>query len=325
MSSRPRSLTGIQPTGMPHVGNLLGAMQPAVGLQDTHGSFYFIASYHALTTTKDPEVLRRRQREVAMAWLACGLDPERTTVWRQQDVPEVCELSWVLSCFTPHGMLERAHAFKAARDAGREINAGTFFYPVLMAADILLFDSNVVPVGKDQKQHVEMARDIAQAVNHRYGDEVFVLPEAVVQEDVATVPGLDGRKMSKSYDNHLPLFLPPKQLRKRVMRIVTDSKGLDEPKDPETCNVFGLYKLFSNSGQQADLASRYRSGGLGYGHAKQELFELLDACLAGPRERYQALEESPSEVDEILEQGALRAREVAQTTMTRVRAAVGLN
>ena len=310
---------------MPHVGNLLGAMRPAVALQETHGSFYFIASYHALTTTKDPAVLRRRQREVAMAWLACGLDPERTTVWRQQDVPEVCELSWILSCFTPHGMLERAHAFKAARDAGREINAGTFFYPVLMAADILLFDSNVVPVGKDQKQHVEMARDIAQAVNHRAGEEVFVLPEAVVQEDVATVPGLDGRKMSKSYDNHLPLFLPPKQLRKRVMRIVTDSKGLEEPKDPETCNVFALYKLFSNSAQQADLASRYRSGGLGYGHAKQELFELLEECLAGPRERYKALEASPSEVDEILAQGALRARDVAQNTMTRVRAAVGLN
>jgi len=310
---------------MPHVGNLLGAMSPALALQETHDSFYFIASFHALTSTKDPDVLRQRQREVAMTWLAFGLDPERTTLWRQQDVPEVCELAWVLSCFTSHGMLERAHAFKAARDAGREVNAGTFYYPVLMAADILLFDSNVVPVGKDQKQHVEMARDIAQSINHRYGDDVLVLPEPVIQEDVATVPGLDGRKMSKSYDNHLPLFLPPKKLRKRVMRIVTDSKGMEEPKDPESCNVFALYKLFASPEQQADLASRYRAGGLGYGHAKQELFELLDARLAAPRERYKALEASPSQVDGILDQGAIRAREVASARMARVRAAVGLN
>ncbi len=325
MSPRSRSLTGIQPSGMPHVGNLLGAMEPALGLQETHDSFYFIASYHALTTTKDPAVLRQRQREVAMTWLAFGLDPDRTTIWRQQDVPEVCELSWILSCFTAHGMMERAHAFKAAKDAGREVNLGTFCYPVLMAADILLFDSNVVPVGKDQKQHVEMARDIAQSINHRVGAEVLVPPEASIVEEVATVPGLDGRKMSKSYNNHLPLFLPPKQLRKRVMKITTDSKGMEESKDPDSCTIFALYKLFASPEQQSDLAARYRAGGLGYGHAKQELFELLDARLAGPRERYQALEQTPDEVDVILTEGALRAREIAGTTLGRVRAAVGLN
>jgi len=312
---------------MPHLGNLVGAMEPAIALQDTHDSFYFIASYHALTTTRDAAVLRERQRQVAMCWLALGLDPERTTLWRQQDVPEVCELSWILSCFTAHGMMERAHAFKAARDAGRDVNMGTFCYPVLMAADILLFDSDVVPVGKDQKQHVEMARDIAQAINHRYRDAVLVLPTPVVptQEDRAAVPGLDGRKMSKSYNNHLPLFLPPKQLRKRIMRIVTDSKGVDEPKDPDSCTVFALYKLFATAEQQADLASRYREGGLGYGTAKQELFELLDARLTAPRERYQALEASPQRVDEILAGGAGRAREVARARLGRVRAAVGLN
>jgi len=309
---------------MPHVGNLLGAIEPALALQQTHEAFYFIASYHALTTTKDPEVLQQRQREVAMTWLAFGLDPERTTLWRQQDVPEVCELSWVLSCFTPQGMMERAHAYKAARDAGREINVGTFCYPVLMAADILLFDSHVVPVGKDQKQHVEMARDIAQAINHRHGD-VLVLPEPVIQEHVATVPGLDGRKMSKSYNNHIPLFLPPNKLRKRVMKIVTDSKGMEEPKDPDTCAVFALYKLFATKNQQEDLAARYRAGGLGYGHAKQELFQLLDVRLSGPRERYAQLEASPNQVDEILAAGAERARAVARETLGRVRSAVGLN
>jgi tryptophanyl-tRNA synthetase len=325
MAKRLRSLTGIQPTGMPHVGNLLGAIEPALGLQDSHEPYYFIASFHALTTTKDPEVFRRRQREVAMTWLAFGLDPERTTLWRQQDVPEVCELAWILSCFTPHGMMERAHAFKAARDRGREVNLGTFCYPVLMAADILLFDSNVVPVGKDQKQHVEMARDIAQAINHRFGGDVFVLPEPAIQEHVASVPGLDGRKMSKSYNNHLPLLLPPKALRKRVMRIVTDSKGMADAKDPDTCTVFALYKLFANPQQQTDLAMRYRKGGLGYGHAKQELFELINARLAEPRERYHELEASPDQVDEILADGAARARKVGRSTLDRVRFAVGLN
>ncbi len=325
MAQRSRSLTGIQPSGMPHVGNLKGAIEPALRLQATHEPFYFIASYHALTTTKDAEVLRQRQREVAMTWLAFGLDPQVTTLFLQQDVPEVCELSWILACFTPHGMAERAHAFKAARDVGREVNLGTFFYPVLMAADILLYDSHVVPVGKDQKQHVEMARDIAQSLNHHCGAEVLVLPEPLIKEEVASVPGLDGRKMSKSYNNHLPLFLPPKQLRKRVMRIVTDSKGMEEPKDPENCTIFELYKLFATEAQQADLASRYLAGGLGYGHAKQELFEVLDAQLAGPRERFQELEASPERVDAILIEGAERARRVARITMDRVRSAVGLN
>ena len=322
--ARPRSLTGIQPSGVPHIGNLKGMIEPALALQATHEPFYFIASYHALTTLKDPERLREYQREAALSFLAFGLDTDITTLFLQQDVPEVCELSWILACHVNTGVLERAHAYKAARDAGREINLGTFSYPVLMAADILIYDSHHVPVGKDQKQHVEMARDMAAGFNHRYGAEVFVLPEPLIRDEVATVPGIDGRKMSKSYDNTLPLFLPPKKLRKRVMKVVTDSKGLEDVKDPDTCNVFALYKLFASADQQAELAARYRAGGLGYGHAKQALFEAMDRFLAEPRERYAELAADPRAVDEVLAQGAEKARDVAQATLSRVRGAVGL-
>jgi len=299
-------------------------IEPALALQATHEPFYFIASYHALTTLKDPERLREYQREAALSFLAFGLDTDITTLFLQQDVPEVCELSWILACHVNTGVLERAHAYKAARDAGREINLGTFSYPVLMAADILIYDSHHVPVGKDQKQHVEMARDMAAGFNHRYGAEVFVLPEPLIRDEVATVPGIDGRKMSKSYDNTLPLFLPPKKLRKRVMKVVTDSKGLEDVKDPDTCNVFALYKLFASADQQAELAARYRAGGLGYGHAKQALFEAMDRFLAEPRERYAELAADPRAVDEVLAQGAEKARDVAQATLSRVRGAVGL-
>jgi len=306
------------------VGNLKGAIEPALTLQETHEPFYFIASYHALTTVRDADVLRRFQFEAAATWLAFGLDPDRTSLFLQQDVPEVAELSWILSCITNQGLLERAHAYKAARDTGREINVGTFCYPVLMAADILIYDSNHVPVGKDQKQHVEMARDMAQRFNDRYGD-VFVLPEPLIREEVATVPGLDGRKMSKSYDNTLPLFLPPKKLRKRIMKIVTQTSDVEAPKDPDTCNVFALYKLFATEEQQQVLAARYRAGGMGFGNAKQELFEVLDAVLEEPRARYEELVADPARVEAVLDRGAARARSVAQDTMGRVRGACGLS
>lgn len=320
---RPRALTGIQPSGIPHIGNLKGMIEPAVQLQETCEPFYFIASYHAMTTLHDAEAMRQNQREAALTWLAFGLDPARAALFLQQDVPEVCELAWVLSCHVHLGLLERAHAFKAARDAGREINLGTLCYPVLMAADILLYDTHVVPVGRDQKQHVEMARDMALAFNHRYGP-VFTVPEPLIREEVATVPGLDGRKMSKSYGNTVELFAPPKALRKRLMQVVTDSRTLEDPKDPDTCNVFALYKLFASPEQQAELAARYRAGGLGYGHAKQALFEVVDAALSGPRERYTELAAHPEVAERVLQEGAERVRRIAQATMDRVRGATGL-
>lgn len=323
MAKRLRALTGIQPSGIPHIGNLKGMIEPALALQETHDSFYFIASYHAMTTTKDPALLREYQREAAMSFLAFGLDTNRTALFLQQDVPEVTELAWILSTLTNLGLMERAHAYKAARDAKREINVGTFCYPILMAADILIYDANHVPVGQDQKQHVEMARDIAQRFNDRYG-ETLVLPEPLIRKEVATVPGIDGRKMSKSYGNTLPLFLAPKALRKLCMKIVTDSTPMEAAKDPATCNVFALYCLFATVEEQAELAARYRAGGLGYGHAKQALFEVMDRALEAPRDRYETLAAQPELVAESLAAGAERARKIASNTMERVRNACGL-
>lgn len=319
-----RALTGIQPSGAPHIGNLKGMVEPAVALQESSEPFYFIASYHAMTTLKDPELFQRYQREAAATFLAFGLDPERAALFRQQDIPEVCELSWILGTHINLGILERAHAYKSAKDKGKEINLGTFSYPVLMAADILLYDTNLVPVGKDQKQHVEMARDFAAGFNHRYGAEIFVLPEPVIRPEVAVVPGVDGQKMSKSYGNTLEVFMPPKKLRKRVMKVVTDSKEMADPKDPDSCNVFALHGLFATEEEQDALAARYRAGGMGYGHAKQALFEVMDRSLAEPRERYTELMENPKQIDQILEQGASKARSVALQTMDRVRSATGL-
>ena len=318
-----RVLTGIKPTGMPHIGNLLGMYRPALAMQDEAEGYFFVASYHALTTMRDPALLREQTLDVAANWLALGLDPARSVIWAQHDVPEVTELSWILACITSKGMMDKAHAFKDAVGKGREINIGLYTYPILMAADILAFDSHVVPVGKDQKQHVEMARDMAQRFNHLFG-ETLVVPAPKIREDVATVPGLDGQKMSKSYNNTIEIFLPPKKLRKKIMGIVTDSKGVDEAKDPDTCNVFGLYKLFATADQQADLAARYRAGGLGYGHAKQALFEVIDSQLEAPRERYNHLKANPDEVRSILADGAARARVTARDTLDRVRSAAGL-
>ena len=320
----PRALTGIQPSGSAHIGNWLGAIQPALQYQEQMDTFYFIATYHALTTTKKAADLRTNTLDIAMTWLALGLDPSKTTLWAQQAVPEVCELSWVLSCMSTKAMLDKAHAFKDAVAKGKKtISAGLYTYPVLMAADILAFDTTVVPVGKDQVQHVEMARDMAKTFNHTFG-ETLVIPESVVQENVAAVPGLDGNKMSKSYGNTIEIFLPKKKLRKRIMAIQTDSKTMEEPKDPDNCLVFDYYKLFANKDEQADLAAKYRAGNFGYGHAKQAVFEKINELLEEPRERYEDLKKRPDDVHDVLNMGAKRARTVAQATLERVRVNCGL-
>jgi tryptophanyl-tRNA synthetase len=319
------SLTGIQPSGQVHLGNYLGMIKPALALQDNYAAFYFIADYHALTTTRDPELLRRSSIEAAATFLACGLDPERVVFFRQSAIPEVCELAWILACFTSEGTLYRGHAVKAAQQGGLEINAGTVFYPVLMAADILLYDTHIVPVGPDQRQHVEIARDMAQRINHRFGDDTLVVPEVSIKEDIGLVPGVDGQKMSKSYGNAIPVFTTRKKLRKTIMKIVTDSKTVEEKKDPDTDNVFALYKRFANADQITELRGRYESGGMGYGHAKQALFERVDEELSSARERYDTLMAEPERIESILEDGAVRARAQAMKTLERVRSRVGLS
>jgi tryptophanyl-tRNA synthetase len=318
-----RALTGIKPTGSPHIGNLLGMYRPAIELQEDHECLFFVASYHALTTLRDAALMRAQTIEVAANWLALGLNPSRSILWAQHAVPEVTELAWILSCITSKGMMDKAHAFKDAAAKHKEVNVGLYTYPVLMAADILAFDSHVVPVGKDQKQHVEMTRDMAQRFNHIFG-QTLVVPEPLIQKEVELVPGLDGLKMSKSYGNTIEIFLSEKKLRKKFMSIVTDSKGVEDAKDHEACNVFGLYKLFASPEEQASLAARYQAGGLGYGHAKQELFDVVNSQLQAPRARYDELMSKPEEVREILDDGAIRARAIARQTLDRVRAAVGL-
>lgn len=326
------AVTGIKPSGEPHLGNLLGAIHPALGFTTTHDAFLFVADAHALTTTPEPDELRRLVREVAAAWLACGLDPEQAAIYRQSDVPEVFELAWVLSCSTAKGLLNRAHAYKVAVEenerAGRPgddgVNAGLYTYPVLMAADVLLMDADVVPVGADQLQHVEIARDIAGALNHRYG-AVLIVPEPVVHGDVASIPGTDGRKMSKSYGNTLPILASADEVRERVMRIVTDSRRPEEPKDPDACNVFGIYRHVAPEARVEAVRRRYVEGGLAYRELKDELAELLAERFAPARERYAELIEDPRRIDDVLADGADRARDRAGRTLERVRAAVGLD
>jgi tryptophanyl-tRNA synthetase len=321
--TRRRALTGIKPTGTVHLGNYLGAIKPAIGLTDAFDAYYFIANYHALTSVQDPQKLRQHTLEVAAAWLACGLNPQRSVIFRQTDVPEVTELAWILSCVGGLGMLERSHSVKDARAKGMELNIGTFTYPVLMAADILAYGSNVVPVGKDQKQHVEITRDLALAFNHRFGD-TLTIPEARIRDQVATIPGLDGQKMSKSYDNIIPLFAPAKRLRKLIMKIKTDSLPVEASKIPENCNVFQLYRHFSSASESEALAARYRAGNLGYGEAKQELFEAIEAELSGPRVAYETLLLRPDHLEEILVEGGKRARSAAAETLESVRFVTGL-
>lgn len=316
------SLTGIKPTGVPHLGNYLGAIRPALRLTENHRSVYFIADYHALTTERDPKRLQQQVYDVAAAWLACGLDPERTLLYRQSDIIEVFELSWIFACLVATGQLERGHAYKDALEQGSP-NAGIFNYPLLMAADIILYDADLVPVGRDQVQHLELARDIAVRVNHLYGEGTVVVPEALITE-APLVPGNDGRKMSKSYDNTVPLFAPAKQLRKEVMKFKSDSTALEEPKEPEGAVVFELYKSVASEAQVQAMAEKLRAGGYGWGHAKEDLFQAIDAEIAPHRERYEALRADEAAIDAVLQRGAERAREVARATMKRVRKAVGI-
>jgi tryptophanyl-tRNA synthetase len=330
-----RILTGITTTGTPHLGNYAGAIRPAIVASRAADadSFYFLADYHALIKCDDPLRIQRSRLEIAATWLACGLDVERATFYRQSDIPEIPELTWLLTCVAGKGLLNRAHAYKASVDKNVElgedpdagVTMGLFSYPVLMAADILMFNAHKVPVGRDQIQHVEMARDIGQRFNHLFGQgkELFTLPEAVIEEGVATLPGLDGRKMSKSYDNTIPLFGSAKQLKDAIARIVTDSKLPGEAKDPDNSHLFTLYQAFASAAQQAEFRAELVAG-LGWGDAKQRLFQLLDSELGEARERYHALIEKPAELEDILLAGAAKARKVATPFLGELREAVGL-
>ena len=333
MTEPQRYLTGITTTGTPHLGNYVGSVRPAVqaSLRDDVRSYYFLADYHALIKCGEPARIQRSTLEIAATWLAAGLNPERVTFYRQSDIPEITELCWLLTCVCGKGLLNRAHAYKAAVDknteAGQEaddgVTAGLFMYPVLMAADILMFKSHKVPVGRDQIQHLEMARDMASSFNHLYGDDLLVLPEAQVDEHVALLPGLDGRKMSKSYDNTIPLFCPREELRKKIMSIVTDSRAPGEPKETEGSAVFQLYRAFATAEETSAFASAFAQG-IAWGDAKQALFERIEQEVAPMRERYAELIANPAEVERILLQGAEKARAEATPYMRQLRSAVGL-
>ncbi|RJQ86154.1 MAG: tryptophan--tRNA ligase [Desulfobacteraceae bacterium] len=333
MNAAPKiALTGIKPTGKPHIGNFLGMIRPAIDLSGRYRAFYFIADYHALTTYKDRATLQRHIYEVAATWLALGLDPGRVVFFRQSDIAEVFELTWILSCWAPKGLLNRAHAYKTAvqtnQDEGKEadegVNAGLYNYPLLMAADILLFGSHLVPVGQDQKQHIEITRDIASSFNHRHGD-IFTLPEALVGEEAKVVPGIDGRKMSKNYNNTIPIFDDPSAIRKQVMRIVTDSKSPQEPKDPDQCNVFAIYRHFAPPQAVERRLHAYRHGGLAYSDIKQELAHILAENFKPQRAAYEALLEDRAAVDRVLAQGAEQARSLARPLMSKLRRTIGID
>lgn len=318
-----RTLSGMQPSGALHLGNYFGSMRPNLARMGTaEDSFYFVADLHAMTTVQDPEVLRGLRRDIVLDYLACGFDPAKATLYYQSDIPEHTELLWILSTLTPMGLLERAVSYKDKVEKGIAASVGLFTYPVLMAADILLYDANVVPVGKDQKQHVEIARDLAIKFNNAYG-ETFVLPEPQIGEDVAVVPGTDGQKMSKSYGNTIPLFGEEKVIKKAIMGIVTDSRGPEEPKDPETCTVYLLHKLFLSDADAAALAEEYRKG-IPYGTAKTKLFEAYMERFRPFREARERLAADQASVDAIMRDGAGKAQNVARATMERVRRATGL-
>ncbi len=326
-------LTGITTTGTPHLGNYVGAIRPAIAASAVANveSFFFLADYHALVKSRDPDRVAQSTLEIAASWLACGLDPETVYFYRQSDVPEIAELTWILTTMTAKGLMNRAHAYKAAvqdneatgkKDPDAGITMGLFCYPILMAADILMFGAHKVPVGRDQKQHVEMARDIAGRFNHHYG-ELFVLPDAVIDDSTAVLKGLDGRKMSKSYDNIIPLFAPEKRLRKLIMRIKTNSLEPGEPKDPDTCTLFGIYRAFASAQETEAMDQRYREG-IGWGEMKNLLFDYLNEHLAGYRDEYQKLLAAPDHVEAVLQVGAERARSISRPFMARVRHAIGI-
>ena len=320
----PRILTGVQSTGTPHLGNILGAIKPAIELsqKSENESFLFIADMHSLTQIKDGATLREHTYSVAATWLACGLDIERVVFYRQSDVPVAAELAWYLSCFFPYQRLTLAHSFKDKADRLEDVNAGLFSYPMLMAADILLYDAEMVPVGKDQLQHLEITRDVAARFNHKMG-ETFVLPQDFIQDDTKIIPGTDGHKMSKSRNNFINIFLPEKQLRKQVMSIETDSKSLEESKNPDSCNVFALYQLLATKDEIAIMRQNYEQGNYGYGHAKQALFELILKTFADAREKYDYYMTNTDELESVLSIGADKAKRVAHSTIQRVREKVG--
>jgi tryptophanyl-tRNA synthetase len=318
-----RILSGIKPTGKPHIGNYFGMMRPAIEWQDRGEAFYFIADYHALTTVFDPVKMREYVRGVALDFLACGLDPAKAVLFRQSDVPAHTELAWILSCQTPMPMLENCHAYKDHLAKEKTPSHGLFAYPVLMAADILIYDSDVVPVGRDQKQHVEVTRDLANKMNALYGT-IFKVPEASILPTVATIPGLDGQKMSKSYDNTIELFLEEKALRKKIMGMVTDSTPVEAPKDPTSSSIVALYRLFAPEADVEKMAADFRAGGTGYGDFKKRLFEAIWEYFAPMRVRRAELASDPGYVDRVLSAGAQRASATAAQVMTRVRRAVGL-
>ncbi|MFT5914601.1 MAG: tryptophanyl-tRNA synthetase [Flammeovirgaceae bacterium] len=319
-----RILTGIQSSGRPHLGNLLGAIIPAIELSkdEKNDSFFFIADLHSLTTIKDAETRIENVRAVAAAWLAFGFDTDKNVFYRQSKIPEVCELAWYLNCFTPYPMLANAHSFKDKSDKLSDVNAGLFTYPVLMAADIILYDANFVPVGKDQKQHLEMSRDIASNFNNKYG-ETFVVPEAKIDDSVMLIPGTDGEKMSKSYGNIIDIFLPQKQLKKQVMSIVTDSTPLEEPKNPDTCHVFSLYSLLASDEQISEMRKNYEGGNYGYGHAKKALLELILEKYSEERKIFDSYMGNPDELEKKLRVGEEKARQVARKRLERVREKLG--
>ncbi|MGY6742371.1 MAG: tryptophan--tRNA ligase [Cecembia sp.] len=320
-----RVLTGIQSSGRPHLGNILGAIVPAIELtkKDNNESFIFIADFHSLTTIKDGALRRENTLAVAAAWLAFGLDINKTVFYRQSMIPEVAELTWYLSCFTPFPMLANAHSFKDKSDRLADVNAGLFTYPVLMAADILLYSANIVPVGKDQLQHLEITRDIASSFNHKVEADIFTVPEARISEEVMIIPGTDGQKMSKSYNNYIDIFLPEKALKKNVNSIVTDSTPLEEPKDPDTCNVFKLYSLIGSAEQTADLRAKYLAGNFGYGHAKKEFLDLIINKYAEERKLFDYYMSHPEELEAKLAAGEARARVIAKDILHQVREKLG--
>ena len=319
-----RILTGIQPSGVPHLGNYFGAMRQVCALQDKGESFLFIADYHALTTSTNADELRNNVLNLALDFISCGVDLEKTFFFRQSDIPEVCELSWLLSNVTPVGFLERAHSYKDKLAKGFDANCGLFTYPILMASDILLYQANLVPVGKDQKQHLEITRDIAIKFNNAYGEDLLTIPECLIPEDVAIVPGIDGQKMSKSYGNTIPIFGKEKEIKKKVMSIVTDSKGLEDKKDPDTCNVFALYKLFANEEEIQQMRENYMGGNYGYGHAKLALFEKMWTTFEPMRKRRAELEADIGYVKKILDENGKKARQEANEFLAKIRKAVGL-
>lgn len=320
-----RILTGIQSTGVPHLGNLLGAIIPAIEMANAsdNNSFLFIANLHTLTQIKDGQTLRKNTYAVAAAWLAFGLDTEKSVFYRQSDVPETTELTWYLNCFFPYQRLTLAHGFKDKADRLDDVNAGLFTYPMLMAADILLYDAEIIPVGRDQMQHIEMTRDVASRIHNVVGKEIFVLPKARVVENIQVIPGTDGQKMSKSRQNYINLFQSDKALRKQVMTIQTDSTPLEAPKNPDTCNVFNIYKLVASETEIKAMRQHYEGGGYGYGHAKQALFELLVKKYTEEREKFAYFMQHKDELDKALAIGAEKAREVADQTLARVRNVLG--